>query len=386
MGIDIKGLLTRLGTGVNNLGQGISELQGDPMFNMGVGLLAAGGRRPGQRISFGQGLLEASDYASKKEADFQKLEANRMALQQAAQQRKAQQGIVGLLNNPAASVPAAIRRPGAIQDEQTQMMGLLAQANPQGFTQAMTESLLAPSPNLPSSILETIAATGLNPGDPGFQEAFTRIQNPNAESERLAAGINLRLAEENLLTAADDRAARETAVRQSNTSLRKTVREIKSLVTNIRDTLGTNVEVGSLAASFIDGDEDGSKIAEAIITRFGNSPEEARQLATKYQAMFKGFGRLLNVQIPEGATNFAQQRLIASNPNVNLTPGANSKFLSEALDDAIAQDIDQDGEFNVLNQQDIDEIRAIIKEIDKFEAAGGRPAGPNVPAPPPGYE
>ena len=70
MGIDIKGLLTRLGTGVNNLGQGISELQGDPMFNMGVGLLAAGGRRPGQRISFGQGLWRRRTTHQKRKQTF----------------------------------------------------------------------------------------------------------------------------------------------------------------------------------------------------------------------------------------------------------------------------------------------------------------------------
>ena len=85
--MNIRELLNSIGTGINNVGSGLADLQGDPVFNLGVGLLAAGGQRPGQRVSFGQGLLEAGNYMNQKQADFQALEANRQALAQANQQR-----------------------------------------------------------------------------------------------------------------------------------------------------------------------------------------------------------------------------------------------------------------------------------------------------------
>jgi len=255
-------LLTGLGTGVNNLGQGLTELQGDPMFNMGVGLLAAGGRRPGQRVSFGQGLLEAGNYMDQKQADFQKLEANRQALAQAKQQRAAQQGLVGLLNMPAAaSVPAAIRRPGAIQDEQRQMMGLLAQADPQGFTQAMTSNLLAPA-------------------DP---------------SQELADMLRTLQAQDLLATRQQDRDELLRTERGADANRRDVVSEVSKLTDLLEATGDTNVRTGSFSQAFNTANE----FRAAIERMAGVDSSDADKLAGQFDMMNKGFERLLTDLIPE---------------------------------------------------------------------------------------
>jgi len=349
--MNIRDLLTRLGTGVNNLGQGLTELQGDPMFNMGVGLLAAGGRRPGQRVSFGQGLLEAGNYMDQKQADFQKLEANRQALAQAKQQRAAQQGIVGLLNMPAAaSVPAAIRRPNVQQSMNNQMMGLLAQADPQGFTQAMTSSLLAPA-------------------DP---------------SQELADMLRTLQAQDLLATRQQDRDELERTERGADANRRDVVAEVSKLTDLLEATNNTNVRTGSFSQAFNTANE----FRGAIERMAGVDSSDADRLAGQFDMMNKGFERLLTDLIPEGTTNMGLQRLQDANAGVTLTPGANASLLADALDGVMRDHFVYYGNYDELDVDKIKEIQGRLYAIRDAEmgdnSGAGAPGLPGNNSTPPG--
>lgn len=326
--MDIRGLLTRLGTGVNNLGQGMAELQGDPMFNTGVGLLAAGGRRPGQRVSFGQGLLEAQDYASRKQADFQTLEANRMALEQATKQRQAQQGLLDLMN--ASNIPPSIRRPGLLAEQQRQMIPLLAAADPQGFTQAMTTSLLTPA-------------------DPSQQIA-----------DSLAALQAQKILEER----EEEKEERERTQRRDDQSRKDIVSEVSKLTDLLERTGNTDVQTGAFSQAY----NTKTEFVNAIQDLFGLEASETERLAGQFDLMNKGFERLLTGLIPEGTTNLGLRRLMGSNAGVTLTPAANAQLLFDALDGVISDHFIQYGDTDNL---DVDGIREMQKRLKVIIDEGG---------------
>ena len=58
----------------------LQGLLGNPTFNLGLGLLAASGPRRGPRISFGQGLAEAVQYANQQQSQYNQLQAQRQQL------------------------------------------------------------------------------------------------------------------------------------------------------------------------------------------------------------------------------------------------------------------------------------------------------------------
>lgn len=323
-----RGLLEAIGNRANQVGEALPQLQGNPAFNLGVGLLAAGGRRPGQRVSFGQGLLEAQDYASRKQADFQTLEANRMALEQATKQRQAQQGLLDLMN--ASNIPPSIRRPGLLEQQQRQMIPLLAAADPQGFTQAMTTSLLTPT-------------------DP---------------SQEIADTLNAIKAQDLFETREEDREERERTQRSENQRRKDIVSEVSNLTELLERTGNTDVKTGRFSQAY------NSKIEfeNAIKDLFNLEASETERLAGQFDLMNKGFERLLTGLIPEGTTNLGLRRLMGSNAGVTLTPAANAKLLFDALDGVISDHFIEYGDTNDL---DVDSIREIQKRLKVIIDEGG---------------
>ena len=323
-----RGLLEAIGNRANQVGEALPQLQGNPAFNLGVGLLAAGGRRPGQRVSFGQGLLEAQDYASRKQADFQTLEANRMALEQATKQRQAQQGLLDLMN--ASNIPPSIRRPGLLEQQQRQMIPLLAAADPQGFTQAMTTSLLTPT-------------------DP---------------SQEIADTLNAIKAQDLFETREEDREERERTERRDNQSRKDIVSEVSKLTNLLELTGDTEVQTGAFSQAYNTKTEFVNAIKELV----GLEASKTEKLAGQFDLMNKGFERLLTGLIPEGTTNLGLRRLMGSNAGVTLTPAANAKLLFDALDGVISDHFIEYGDTNDL---DVDSIREIQKRLKVIIDEGG---------------
>lgn len=348
---------------MSNFNKAFTDLLGNPMFNMGVGLLAAGGRRQGPRVSTGQGLMEAMNFTNDRQFQMNQLNQQRQQLQAQKKQQQAVTGLSGLLSGPQPqNVPAAIRHPNAIQNHQNQMMGLLAQANPQAFTQVAAQNLLTPPQGqaYPSKVRETIAVTGVNPGEPGFEEAHVRVHgqlDPADAAQLKLLGIQTKAAELELAESEAEARARVSQLRQdTNMGLRslsklyeanqvlkdtfmqsgrvlpESRREFVSLVSEIKDRMGW----------------DSSK-ENAILEAFDVFQKET-QLLTQTLA-----GRY-------GATTNMQYRGVADSiPNIGLNPNANDMLIKDAIE-------------NLLNG-------AVDMEIDVPNADSYRNLGAGVPGP-----
>lgn len=136
---------------------------GNPLFDFGIGLLGASSPRAGG-VGFGEAVAQAQQFAQNRQQQALQLQAMRESMLQRQRQQQAQEQIAGLLGQQtiAQAPPTAIRGPaddplavnvdvpgrlGMVPTIQTpegqqQLMGLLAQADPAGFTSQLTQGLL----------------------------------------------------------------------------------------------------------------------------------------------------------------------------------------------------------------------------------------------------
>lgn len=366
---------------IKTLNQNLQGLLGSPMFNMGVGLLAAGGRRPGPKISFGQGLAEASQYASSRERQQMELEAKRQAVQQQQNQQKAMTQLQGLLSQPnAASVPPMIRRPGAIQNQQNQLQGLLAQLNPQQFTSSLIQQQFAQpqQQRLPSSVQEAMAVSGLQPGQPGFEEAFQRLQNPANPSQQLADTLAAQQIQANLRQQENAQLEQSRQARRRSTGASNSVSEISGIIDLMEQAEGTAAQPGYLA-QLIGG---GASLKAGLSNLFGSTDEGAEKTAEIIQKMGKSFTRLSTSTIPDAflgsdsKLRFFQSQL----PSVDLQLGTNMSIMESYLQGLIDEDYVDDGELNTSQ-----EAVKLLERIKRIKSAGSASQTGSVPPPPPGF-
>ncbi|MEQ8193721.1 MAG: hypothetical protein RIB59_04450, partial [Rhodospirillales bacterium] len=157
------------------------ELISNPLFNFGIGVLAASGPST-KPVSFGQGLLgglQAAQGAQRQKVANQLVRAR---LEQQAKQSKAQ-GLLGELISKQSLLTQGAGRVGPTTqaadrlasgqspeqalggDQKTQLLGLLADAAPEQFTQSLLGHLL-PAPAKERSetgLVRNIRAAGIDP-------------------------------------------------------------------------------------------------------------------------------------------------------------------------------------------------------------------------------
>ena len=337
----IKGLLSSLGGGITNLGSKMGDLQGDPMFNLGVGLLAQGQPGPGAARSFGQGLLGAMDYSTNKTAQFQNLQNSRelmkmrkdaatrqqeefdRAKEQRQKQELAQAGLLNMMQNPASSIPASIRRPGAIQDEQSKMMGLLMQANPQAATSGLLTSMFTPPKDLPSDV-RTMQYLQQNPG---MMETYQAMKGGNQELRDMVDVLRLRQMNQDYEVTEGERDALR---RQEDATARNLIQGgLKVLESEIdyADTGGshgpsimgvTNLNFGGMAEAVAPGVFPGAK-----------ESGETQGTLQKNLADFR------NIAAPEGSTNFALQQSAEAQASMEQLPAVNVGVVKGRLENLL---------------------------------------------------
>ena len=390
----------------------ITGLLGSPTFNLGVGLLAAGGRRRGPRISAGQGIAEAMDFAGSRMRQQNRLEAEREALKQQRQQRQAakrlqsimgrgllspqqisgnvQQSMgmsgmgAGLLNPQTANtVGQATNFWNNVQaNQQAQIPGLLAQMNPQAFSQAAAQAQFsAPTQTLPNSAREFIYAQSLPPEQQ--QEYLASLgRTPSALEQAQLAQI---LA--NTKNLASERSLETAQLKQeigTRVSGRKSAfDQIKSLVGTLGDVKGTAAETGRLA-EFIGS---GAGALSGLARIGGMKPQTLNFVEQKLSDLNKGFAALATGAIPQAfmgsdsRMNFYADRT----PSIDIPLPTNVAMLRQ-----MARDIYQD-EINarpVMSELGIDgfadverEYNEIMRMIDELE----QQPNSNIPNPPPNY-
>lgn len=180
----------------NGEDNGMSGLLGNPMFNLGVGLLGAGLNRP-QNV--GQGLLSGLSAGTELQGAALKNQEARARLEQLSRQQRLGNELQNLLERhtsggtrpvgPSAALDAnaaagaqpgpttdaaqlagqQVNMPGPISGPQAEMLGLLGQVDPKaGVTAAV--GLLSPDDRRPNSLIEQ--AQFVFPQDPDKQRQF----------------------------------------------------------------------------------------------------------------------------------------------------------------------------------------------------------------------
>lgn len=343
---------------MSNISSKIQGLLGNPAFNMGIGLLAAGGNRRGPKVSFGQGLAEASQYANQQQAQFQQLQAQRQALQQNQRQQQAVKQLTGLLGQPnAASVPPMIRRPGAIQAQQNQLQGLLAQINPQQFTSSMIQSQFAQqSPQTSAKYADYIAMGGV----PGDMQAFQEFLNPRdpEEDARLAllsAQLNEQIQQNQTRTqeAATTRATLEAGIESGINDMVK--------LFDVNNKLDNTFLQSGLGAA--DQRRGLSGLYEAGLNLFGGDTSKVENLNQNFDLFKKistDFANNSMARLSGSGSNFRLQATMDANANQAAAPAANrfviASNLQELLTQARANNI-------TLPKEVVDQAREIINSV-----------------------
>lgn len=336
----------------------LEGLLGSPMFNMGVGLLAAGGTRRGPKINMGQALMEAGQYATGRQRQLNQLEAERAALDQAKQQQAATRRLGSILSTPVQSqqqirnnvmgqmginnVGAGLLNPQTLSkiNQQTQagvnlqnaiqgqIPGLMAQVAPQAYVQGAMAGQNRTT--MPSKIRETVLATGIQPGQPGFLEAHQKLHG-GMDAETMARlkllGIQTEAAEADL---ADTRREGTMEVAGLKRTTSESLQSLAELYKANQALEGSFLESGRVFPS------QRSSLMRGVVELgelFGEDTDEARELLKNYD-IFSKETQLLTGSLAsqlEASTNLRFQSVANSIPNLGLDPSANKRLILSAM-------------------------------------------------------
>ena len=378
----MAGLLNRLGGFIENKMPQVQGLLGDPTFNLGIGLLSAAGPST-TPVGFGQAFAGASNYASQREQaaqEFamkrQQMEANREFMRQNQKQQQAQEQLQRLLSNPAANVPAGIRAPNAMANEQSQMMGLLSQAYPQQYGQAMVQSLLSPTQpeQLPTSAEEF---QYLNSLPPDQQAAYAEMLNPVDSSKQIADYLAQITAEDRL----NDRKlkADELAeIERTRVTGRKNAINQISVITDLIEKAG-----GTLIQPGVFGTGPGKAMSGVAFMQraVGMDPTRAEELATISGTLNKELNALNGRVIPDAylGSNQKLQFYAEGAPSMEQEMGTNLSILKMILQDQIDADYADDG---VVSERASEDAQKLIERIQGLIDGGPVPPAGFVPETP----
>ena len=359
---------------MSGFGDKLMGLLSDPRtMDIGMGLLSAGGPSFTPH-NMGQDMASAYQYANGREGERNQLEMQRAKLTQqkqlmAQQQKQAQarKQYQGLLSHPAASVPAAIRRPGAVANEPAQMQGLLAQAYPEQYGAAQVAGLFAPQKSqLSSGPRDFALMSGMNPTDPEFMAAYQQYQvdsDPSAAAEASSRALNDALVratlEDRRAESARTQREQETIERTRVTGRNSSLREVDSLIGLLEQAEGTGAQPGKMAETI----GNAASITAGFQRWAGLDSSRAEEIATLQGKIAKGFSRLNGTTIPDA--------YLGSNAKLNFfsdglggrdqESGVNFSILKALVEDLRDADYNDDGEI-----KDEAKYNALIQRIDRI--------------------
>lgn len=312
----------------------VGGLLGNPLLNLGVGLLAASGpsRTP---VSIGQALAQGMQLAQGAQGAQLKNQFIRDRLSQRAQRREAlgqlQEGLLGTGEVEAGT--------GNVTGGMTQqeMMGLLAQAAPEQFAQGLLGQVF-PEQRRPNSLIEQ--AQFAFPDDPERQRQFVAetAQRAGADEDMLGQALNMmRLQQAQMdLQGAQDERRRETLERE--TAVRSGVSRIQELIRlndQLRGTLQeTGLGFGELRAA-------AAGPLAALTQMFGGDAQKARQVASTVQRFEQLTSRealdslARNPALGQG-TNQKLSAVFQTKPGLNQLPSVNDRILADSLQELLS--------------------------------------------------
>lgn len=348
---------------MSDFGQKLQGLLGDPTFNLGIGLLAAGGQRRGPRVSFGQGLMEATQFANQQSQAYNQLQAQRNQLQAQKQRQNAMKGIQGLLGP---QPPASIAAPAGVQAQRLQ--GLLAQANPQAYTNSLIQSQFA-QPNTPAIPREAALARQMFPDEPletSLPKAMA-ILNPQDPEKDLQLR-KLLLEVDNMM--AERRGAQEAeqvSTANAQSSIDNSIGTIGKIANNLETIKGSFLQPGAPLAGIRRGASGLWTLAGDVI---GFNTQKTQEMNTAADNL----GKDLNSLVLETLENFGQDMtnqqtalLRSSMASNDITPQAIADVLQTSLDVRI-QAAANDPDLTIKDMEEIQQIREQLNQIKTFGA------------------
>lgn len=346
----------------------LQGLLGSPMFNMGVGLLAAGQTRRGPKIGMGQALMEATQYASSRQSQINKLEAERRALEQDEKreeaisrlgkvlstpqmtQQQANQmsaGLLGIQGTGQGGTPLNPLAIGQISDggnvlmqanqaeiakRRAEIPGLMAQISPQAYVQgAMAQQA---GSTAPSNIRETTMATGLYPGDPNFYEAHMKMHyaiDPAQQQQLKLLEYQTEAARLNADEARRTQALSQSQVRSDTRTALNSFAKISEANNVLRDTF---MEAGKVFPAERAGLANG---VNELLEMFGKGDPKATALQQAYNTFEKESSILQGaLAVRLGANTNVQFRNVGNSiPNMSIDPNTNDALVRQGIQDLL---------------------------------------------------
>lgn len=361
----------------------IQGLLGNPVFNMGLGLLGAGGRQVGRLPqNTAQRFMGGVNQGNAMTQQFQQLQAQRNQLSQQKKQQQALAGIQKIMQSPASQVPPMIRRPGLLQSQQNQLQGLLPQANPQAYTQGLISQQLG-GKQAPRVSADLNTYRSLNPGQTqgsqaerdGFMEFVSGKEDSTGQ---LLQQAQLQLAIEELNTVREERQAANETQTQERVALRRSVAtdltKLKELSEINQRLTGTALESG---LPFPELRRAATGGVQALQSLFGGegSDKKARELKADFDTFNKLsqdfiIGSLDRFNATGAVTNQKFQALVQANAGVGTSPETNSFIIANNLE-AIINAADIEG-INIPNKQEMEDL------IKTLRSGAGTPAQTNT--------
>lgn len=306
----------------------IQGLLSNPQFNQGVGLLAGVAGQPSSvQEAIAPGLLLGQQAQAGQQAALRN-QVQRERLVQAQGRRQAQERLPGLLSSL------------GIPEEQIPAIGLLAQANPEGFAQAFTQGLLGqmfPQQRSETSLVRNVRA--LN--DPTLSQEQRDIIEKNLTTDPNATKQLLDTVQLQLRAFQLDQAQREAAAEERDVATQRT-KTTSALNSDLKDAVrlvalvdkldGTELSPGTV------GIEGRRAIAAGVAETkrfFGVDTSAAQRMISdfdEFQKLSRNFAtKSTSRQFGDQSTNFQLQQLQETVPNVDITPDANRRIARGAV-------------------------------------------------------
>jgi hypothetical protein len=353
-------------------------LLGNPLFNLGVGLLSASGPSP-QPVSLGQALGSAVQFAGQQQSRASQNQALREQMTQQARQRQAREQLFeqlqggtanaqlpqlpapfGATTSAAQALPGGEQPTGLLGQPQQNQLGLLAQAFPEQFGQAAIGQLF-PQQRADTSLVRNLQAAGIDPMSAEGQEIIRQNLTGGQQSEQLdqiLKGLQIQQIQTQREEAATTK-ERETA--DARLSVFNTFDALNEIVT-INDRLeGT---IGETGAGFDEIRRAASGPLSVLIGLLGGDERKARQVAADFNRMEQlttnnAINSLFGDQVGGGTlTNQKLDTFLQTKPGISRPPDTNRRILADMLESNL-----QSADKLKINLSNREAIEARIKQL-----------------------
>jgi hypothetical protein len=301
------------------------------MFNLGIGLLAAGGPRRGPKISLGQGFAEASQYANTMQSQYNELQAQR---QQINQQQVFKQ-IGGLLSpqmSPGPVVGPIGPAPASTPQGRQQLIGLLGQVAPNAVASSILSKVLAEpqQPTLSRNVNDFLFFQN----HPELKEAFQHFSENNRDPEAILRQQELQLRVENQLQEMSERnETRAQTTAQTQISALKDLEDLKKAGEANLNLIGTFLELGVPARGLartvlgtVKAAQDAlgldSANAGRVITEFDNFQKLSSNITLNSLPRFTALGAINSSEL---------EQVVQANAQIGASPETNALIIADAI-------------------------------------------------------